>query len=74
TVSYRRNAIMVGVEDGFEYSEDLRDWTELSGFAAPVSDSQVEIVSDVSVEERRLVVSLSEDVEAAFVRRIAKEE
>ncbi|MDQ8185732.1 hypothetical protein, partial [Pelagicoccus sp. SDUM812002] len=29
TVSYRRNAIMVGVEDGFEYSEDLRDWTEL---------------------------------------------
>ncbi|MDQ8188493.1 hypothetical protein, partial [Pelagicoccus sp. SDUM812002] len=69
TVSYRRNAIMVGVEDGFEYSEDLRDWTELSGLAAPVSDSQVEIGSDGSVEERRLVVSLSEEVETAFVRR-----
>ncbi|MDQ8181405.1 hypothetical protein [Pelagicoccus sp. SDUM812005] len=74
TVSCHRNSVMVGVEDGFEYSEDLREWTELSSVSVPVLDSQIKMDSDGLVEERRLVVQLDGEVEVAFVRRRATAE
>jgi hypothetical protein len=64
---------MVGAEDSFEYSEDLKDWTQLVLSEQGV-DVRIDLVADGSVETRSLVVQLSEDAETAFVRRKVKAE
>ncbi|MDQ8197123.1 hypothetical protein QEH56_03140 [Pelagicoccus enzymogenes] len=73
TLSYRRNAVMVGAEDSLEYSEDLKDWTQLV-LSEQGADVRIDLVADGSVETRSLVVQLSEDAETAFVRRKVKAE
>ncbi|MBD5778516.1 hypothetical protein IEN85_03355 [Pelagicoccus sp. NFK12] len=68
TISFRRNAVMVGVDDSFEYSENLKVWTRVA-VTEESSDDRVDLEADGSVETRNLVVQLSHDVDTAFVRR-----